>query len=95
MRRDKSLHEISGSARIAALLGKEGGDGKVFLFLRGAGRSDKQSRWENAIGGLDRGAVERSVEWQTRGSFCERLSFDTREIIPGWWGRGLGEELGK
>lgn len=45
MRRDKSLHEISASARIAALLEKQG-RGREGVFLSGCGGTDKQGGWE-------------------------------------------------
>lgn len=73
MRRDKSLHEISAGARIAALPEKQG------RGRDGGGR--------DAIGRLDRDSVKGSLEWRTRGFFCGLLlSFTiTRCIIPGWW----------
>lgn len=46
MRRDKSLHEISASARIAALLEKQGRGREGVFFLSGCGGTDKQGGWE-------------------------------------------------
>lgn len=78
MRRDKTLHEISGSARIAALRVNRG-RGREGVFFKWVGGVISKAGGKTQVGGLDRD----TVEWQTRGSFCGRLSFDTREIIPG------------
>lgn len=69
----------------------------------GAGGLISKAGGKNAIGRLDRHAVEGSLEWRTRGFCCgQLLSFNTtRQIIPGWcvelwksgregWGGGVG-----
>lgn len=68
----------------------------------GAGGLISKAGGKNAIGRLDRHAVERSLEWRTRGFCCgQLLSFNTtKQIIPGWcvelWksGRERGEWAG-
>lgn len=84
MRRDKSLHEISASARIAALLEKQGRGREGVFFKWARGGLISKAGGKNAIGRLDRHAVEGSLEWRTRGFFCgQLLSFNTtRQIIP-------------